>query len=348
MNNEARRSNMARLFLFGGKGGVGKTSCASSTALWLSDSGFRVLLVSSDPAHSTSDSLGVQLSGVPSAVEGAPNLDAFELDPESRMNELLPKLTTALQGGLGQRLESFLGVEASSEISGEISDIEVAELLLPGLDEALAIDRLLTHLEDPNYDIVVFDTAPTGHTLRFLSLPELLEGWSARIARLIRTSGGVKTLILGRRQEAAIREEIDNFSIRISRARSILTDAKKSGFILVSIPEKMAVEESLRAYTALESYGITTEAVIVNRITPDFDHPFIQQRRDVEQTHIGNLRVQFSDLAVAEIPLKDTDVHGLESLREMGEILHGKPIDVSGQKGELYLGSQIPLRINMD
>mgnify|MGYP006107157451 CR=1 FL=1 len=348
MNNEARRRNMARLFLFGGKGGVGKTSCASSTAVWLADSGFRVLLVSSDPAHSTSDSLGVQLSGSPSAVEGAPNLDAFELDPESRMNELLPKLSAALQGGLGQRLENFLGTKASSEISGEMSEIEVAELLLPGLDEALAIDRLLTHLEDPNYDVIVFDTAPTGHTLRFLSLPELLEGWSARIARLIRTSGGVKTLILGRRQEAAIREEIDNFSIRISRARSILTDPNKSGFILVSIPEKMAVEESVRAFSALESYGITTEAVIINRVTPDLDHPFIQQRRQIEQGHIENLREQFGDLAVAEIPLRDADVYGLDSLRDMAVTLHGDIQDISGQKGEVYLGSQIPLRINVE
>ena len=348
MNNETRRCNMARLFLFGGKGGVGKTSCASSTAVWLADSGFRVLLVSSDPAHSTSDSLGVELSGTPSAVEGAPNLDAFELDPESRMNELLPKLTEALRGGLGQRIESFLGAKVTSEIGGEMSDIEVAELLLPGLDEALAIDRLLTHLEDPNYDIIVFDTAPTGHTLRFLSLPELLEGWSARIARLIRTSGGVKTLILGRRQEAAIREEIDNFSARISKARSILTDANKSGFILVSIPEKMAVEESVRAFSALESYGITTEAVIINRVTPDLDHPFIKRRREIEQIHIEKLRQQFGDLAVAEIPLKDTDVYGLDSLRDMGVTIHGEVEDISGQKGELYLGSQIPLRIEMD
>ena len=110
----------------------------------------------------------------------------------------------------------------------------------------------------------------------------------------------------------------------------------------------MAVEESVRAFAALESYGITTEAVIINRVTPDFDHPFIQQRREVEQSHIRSLRGQFGELAIAEIPLQDGDVYGLDSLRNMGEILHGSVVDISGQKGELYLGSQIPLRINMD
>ena len=92
---------MARLLLFGGKGGVGKTTCASATALWLADAGFQTLLVSSDPAHSTSDSLQFQLGSEPTQVEGAENLWGMELDPEEQMEDLLPKLSDALSGGLG-------------------------------------------------------------------------------------------------------------------------------------------------------------------------------------------------------------------------------------------------------
>ena len=348
MNDDLPEAGMSRLLLFGGKGGVGKTSCATSTSIWLADCGFKVLLVSSDPAHSTSDSLDVQLSDEPSPVEGVDGLQAFELDPESRMNELLPRLSESLQGGLGGRLEAFLGAQASAEFAEGVSNVDAAELLLPGLDEALAIDRLLTHLEDPEFDIVIFDTAPTGHTLRFLSLPELLEGWSARIARMIRASGGLKTLLLGRKQEAAIRDELDRFSERVGRARSILSDPLHTGFVLVTIPEKMAVDETVRAAEALSGYGINVEAVIINRVTPDFDHPFLIHRREVEQGHVQKLRSHFGNLAVAEVPLEAGDVHGLNSLREMGERLHGPPEDASARSGEFFLGLQIPLRMNLN
>jgi arsenite-transporting ATPase len=336
---------MARLLLFGGKGGVGKTTCATATAIWLADAGLRTLLVSSDPAHSTSDSLEFQLTNEPTPVDGVARLWGLELDPEGQMGELLPKLSQALSGGMGGGLDMFLGAQAKDEISEEFSDLKAGDLLLPGLDEALAFDRLLKHLEDIRFDVIVFDTAPTGHTLRFLSLPEILEGWSGRIARLARTTGGIRSMLFGRKQEVAIQDELDRFQARVIATRKILCDPKVTGFTLVTIPEKMAVDESVRAVTALNDFSIAVEGAIINRITPDLDHDFLQSRRATEQSYIENLRSRFGTIAIAQVELDNSDIHGISSLRRVGEILHGKLPEVEVGLSEVYLGKQLPLRL---
>ena len=336
---------MARLLLFGGKGGVGKTTCAAATALWLADAGLRTLLVSSDPAHSTSDSLNFQLGNEPTPVEGVENLWGVELDPEGQMDEMLPKLSEALSGGFGGNMDMFFGQQAKQEFGDELSDLKGGDLLLPGLDEALAFDRLLKHLEDLRFDVIVFDTAPTGHTLRFLSLPEILERWSGKIARLARTTGGVRSMLFGRKQEAAIQEELDKFQARVIATRKILTDHRMTGFTLVTIPEKMAVDESVRAVETLGEFSIQVEGAIINRITPDLDHPFLQNRRHSEQSYIELLRSKFGTMAIGHIELEDSDIHGIDGLRKVGLILHGeKPVEDIGMS-EVYLGKQLPLRL---
>ena len=196
---------MARLLLFGGKGGVGKTTTSTATAVHLADCGLRVLLVSSDPAHSTSDSLGVEIGTEPTPVEGVKGLYGLEMDPESKLSNLLPKLGNMVDGmnssgglqGLGG-LSMMLDSGAKEEFDEIKSDVKTSEMILPGLDEALAFDELLKHVEDPNWDVIVFDTAPTGHTLRFLSLPEIIEAWSGRLLRLMRVSGGIRSMLFGR------------------------------------------------------------------------------------------------------------------------------------------------------
>ena len=336
---------MARLLLFGGKVGVGKTTCAAATALWLADAGLRTLLISSDPAHSTSDSLDFQLGNEPTPVEGVENLWGVELDPEGQMDEMLPKLSEAMSGGFGGNMDMFFGQNAKQEFGDEFSDLKGGDLLLPGLDEALAFDRLLKHLEDLRFDVLVFDTAPTGHTLRFLSLPEILERWSGKIARLARTTGGIRSVLFGRKQEAAIQEELDKFQARVIATRKILIDHRLTGFTLVTIPEKMAVDESLRAVETLGEFSIQVEGAIINRITPDLDHEFIQNRRRAEQSYIELLRNNFGTMAIAQIELEDSDIHGIESLRKVGLTLHGqKPTDPIGIS-EAYFGKQLPLRL---
>ena len=305
---------MARLLLFGGKGGVGKTTTSTSTAVGLADSGLKVLLVSSDPAHSTSDSLGVQLWPEPTKVEGVENLWGLELDPEARISDHIPKLTESLGPMLG----------------GEDPDLNASEMVLPGLDEAMAFDELLKHLENPDWDVIVFDTAPTGHTLRFLALPEIIEKWADKIIRMHRFTGGIRALMFGAKEGEKMRAELEKFRRRVLHVRRILCNPDVTRFTLVTIPEKMGVNETVRAYQSLAEFNLPVTGCVMNRMTPDLEHEFIQTRRVNERANVNQLQKELPDLYLHEVELKDSDIHGLESLRQISKELHG---DISLPEG---------------
>ena len=312
---------MARLLLFGGKGGVGKTTTSTSTAVGLADAGLKVLLVSSDPAHSTSDSLGVQLNSSPMQVEGVPGLWGLELDPEARISDHIPKLTESLGPLMG----------------GESLDMNASEMVLPGLDEAMAFDELLKHLENPDWDVIVFDTAPTGHTLRFLALPEIIEKWADKIIKMHRVTGGIRAMMFGAKDGEKMKNELDKFRRRVLHVRRILCNPEVTRFTLVTIPEKMGVNETVRAHQALAEFNLPVSGCVINRMTPDLDHEFIQTRRANEKSNIELLKSQLPDLHLHEVELKETDIHGLESLRKMSDELHGS-ISVDGGLGPFTVG----------
>ncbi|MFL2967659.1 MAG: TRC40/GET3/ArsA family transport-energizing ATPase [Candidatus Poseidoniaceae archaeon] len=312
---------MARLLLFGGKGGVGKTTTSTSTAVGLADAGLKVLLVSSDPAHSTSDSLGVQLNSSPMEVEGVPGLWGLELDPEARISDHIPKLTESLGPLMG----------------GESLDMNASEMVLPGLDEAMAFDELLKHLENPDWDVIVFDTAPTGHTLRFLALPEIIEKWADKIIKMHRVTGGIRAMMFGAKDGEKMKNDLDKFRRRVLHVRRILCNPDVTRFTLVTIPEKMGVNETVRAHQALAEFNLPVSGCVINRMTPDLEHEFIQTRRINEKSNIESLKSQLPDLHLHEVELKETDIHGLESLREMSNELHGS-ISVSDGLGPFTVG----------
>ncbi|MFX0072617.1 MAG: ArsA family ATPase [Candidatus Hermodarchaeota archaeon] len=167
-----------KMVMFGGKGGVGKTTCAASSAIWAAEHGRNTLIISTDPAHSLGDSLGVELPpGEPTPIDGIQNLTALEINPKANMAELqgLTAMNPMEDMGLGGMMEGF-GME-------DVADM--ASMNPPGIDEALAFGKVLEFIEtDHDYDLIVFDTAPTGHTLRFLSLPETLSGWIGKLLKL--------------------------------------------------------------------------------------------------------------------------------------------------------------------
>jgi arsenite-transporting ATPase len=321
---------MARLLLFGGKGGVGKTTTSCATAVWLADAGLKVLLVSSDPAHSTSDSLDVQLGTTPTEVDGVPGLFGLEMDPEAKLSNLLPKVGEAMNkmgsGGIGGMggLGMMLDPTAKDELDDLKSDIKTADMILPGLDEALAFDELLKHMENPTWDVVVFDTAPTGHTLRFLALPELIEAWSGRLLRLMRVSGGLRSMLFGRKESEAMKEELERFRRRVLHVRRVLSDPLTSSFTLVTIPERMGVNETLRAHESLVDYQLPIGGCLVNRITPEFDHPFLQQRREQELGRIAELEEALEGVNVGRLELADQEIVGVDALRLVGQLLYGE------------------------
>ncbi len=318
--------SMARLLLFGGKGGVGKTTTSTSTALGLAESGLRVLLVSSDPAHSTSDSLGVSLGPEPTPVEGIDGLYGLELDPEVKVSNMLPMLSQSLSGPMA----GFLGQEAMDEIGDMKNDMNSSQMLLPGLDEAMAFDELLKHLENPHWDVVVFDTAPTGHTLRFLALPEIIETWADRIIRMHRVTGGIRSILFGKKEGDAMKDELYKFRRRVLHVRRILSNPELTSFTLVTIPEKMGVNETVRAHKALNEFNLPVTGCVINRMTPDLDHDFVRRRRTMEKKYIEELREKLPELTFGEVELMESDVHGFHRLRQLYTHLHRDSIIEKG------------------
>lgn len=322
---------MARLLLFGGKGGVGKTTTSAATAVWLADAGLRVLLVSSDPAHSTSDSLGVEIGSEPTPIEGVPGLFGLEMDPESKISSVLPKMGEMMNGmngsgglgGLGG-LSMMLDPNAKDEMNAMKDEVKASDMVIPGLDEALAFDELLRHVEDPTWDVIVFDTAPTGHTLRFLSLPELIESWSDKIIRMMRVSGGLRSMLFGRKESDSMKEELERFRRRVLHVRRVLSNESITSFTLVTIPERMGINETLRAHASLKEYKLPVPNCLVNRLTPEFDHPFLQNRRTAELGRVEELKQELADVNIATMELLDDEVVGIESLRSVGLRLYGE------------------------
>lgn len=339
---------MARLLLFGGKGGVGKTTTSTATAVHLADCGFKVLLVSSDPAHSTSDSLDCEIGTEPTPIEGVNGLYGLEMDPESKLSSILPKLGSMVDGmnsggglqglgGLGMMFDSG----AKEEMEEIKSEVKTSEMILPGLDEALAFDELLKHVEDPNWDVIVFDTAPTGHTLRFLSLPEIIEAWSGRLIRLMRISGGIRSMLFGRKESQEMKEELERFRKRVLHVRRILSDPNITSFTLVTIPEKMGVNETLRAHQSLLEYKLPVSSCLVNRVTPEFDHEFLQKRRNAELLRISELSKSLDGVEVSMMELLDEEVVGVVNLRKVAADLYGDVESLPETLGPHIVGEKI-------
>ena len=339
---------MARLLLFGGKGGVGKTTTSTATAVHLADCGFKVLLVSSDPAHSTSDSLDCEIGTEPTPIDGVNGLYGLEMDPESKLSSILPKLGNMVDGmnsggglqglgGLGMMFDSG----AKEEMEEIKSEVKTSEMILPGLDEALAFDELLKHVEDPNWDVIVFDTAPTGHTLRFLSLPEIIEAWSGRLIRLMRISGGIRSMLFGRKESQEMKEELERFRKRVLHVRRILSDPNITSFTLVTIPEKMGINETLRAHQSLLEYKLPVSSCLVNRVTPEFDHEFLQKRRNAELLRISELSKSLDGVEVSMMELLDEEVVGVANLRKVAADLYGVIGNLPETLGPHIVGEKI-------
>ena len=336
---------MGQLWLFGGKGGVGKTTTACSTAIWAAKSGINTLLVSSDPAHSTSDSLNFKLGSSPTPVDGIENLWGLELDLKESLDNLMPTLSSALEN-TGSGMSPFMMQnEELDELKEEVSGLDSAQLMLPGLDEALAFDRLLRYVEDTEYDLIVFDTAPTGHTIRFLSLPELLEVWTTKALKMFRAMGGIKTMLFGGKQEKAIKEELERFRKRVAHIRRVISDPKITRFTLVTIPESMGVSETIRAAKQLSEFEISINGVIINRLTPNLNHEFLISRRVVEEEYVETLYDYFDGINIAKIELGKSDVHGFELLDEIGLILHGKHINFPKDMEIHEISENLPVKI---
>ncbi|RLJ06334.1 MAG: arsenic-transporting ATPase [Candidatus Aenigmatarchaeota archaeon] len=305
-----------RYYFFSGKGGVGKTSIATATALQFAKNKNKTLIISTDPAHSLSDSFEVKIGGEIKKL--TKNLFAVEIDPEKAAEEYKKKLTPEIE-----KIESLkdMGLDSVFDTVGNA----------PGIDEIAAFDKFLQYLNSKDYDVIVFDTAPTGHALRFLSLPDVLDSWIGRVIKIRMKLSGVinifKKLLPFTEESPSIgTEHLEEIKKRIEEARKTLSNPDKTHYNIVMIPEEMSIAESERAVNTLKSYGIPVKTIIINQIIPENPRcDFCTEKRRLQLKRIESIRKKFRNFKIIEIPLFKEEIKGFSALEKLGRYLISKP-----------------------
>lgn len=293
-----------KLVLFGGKGGVGKTTCAASAALYCA-SGAKTLCISTDPAHSLADSLGQPLGDEITPVQGVENLWGLEVSAEKALAQFKIKYE--------REIRSIL----DSATALDQDDINaVLALPIPGLDEVMSFKTIVDLIEAGQFEKYIVDTAPTGHALRLLSVPGLLNDWVKVLGALRWKYHYIVSAFGGQpRSEAA-----DDFLVAMKKAvkhiERLLKDGQRCEFVVVTIPEAMVVAETLRLVGQLRSYGIAVRQLLINQVSEERWCGFCHARYKAQQKWIKVLQDRFGDLHITTMAALPGEVQGLAALND--------------------------------
>lgn len=302
-----------RTILYTGKGGVGKTSVAAATALAIARSGLRTIVMSTDPAHSLSDSLETGLG--PQPIPVADNLWAQEVQAEAEMERHWQAVQRWLGGLLSDR-----GVDR----------ILAEELTVPpGMDEIFSLLQLKRHHESGEFDVIIVDCAPTGETLRLLSFPEVARWWLEKVfpweKRLLTAARPfAKTVLDLPLPGNDVLAEVQDLVRNLIDMSEILRDRSRSSIRLVMNPERMVIKEAQRTFTYLNLYGYLTDAVVVNRVFPaDVEGGYFSAWRAVQREHVELVEQAFAPVPVLRAPFFEQEVVGAVMLERLGEAVFG-------------------------
>ncbi|KAF8085771.1 hypothetical protein N665_0648s0022 [Sinapis alba] len=322
-----------KYYMLGGKGGVGKTSCAASLAVRFANNGHPTLVVSTDPAHSLSDSFAQDLTGgmlVP--VEGPESpLFALEINPEKAREEF--RSASQMNGGTG--VKDFMDGMGLGMLVEQLGELKLGELLdtpPPGLDEAIAISKVIQFLESPEYNMftrIVFDTAPTGHTLRLLSLPDFLDASIGKILKLRQkitsATSAIKSVFGKENNQPDAADKLERLRERMVKVRELFRDTESTEFVIVTIPTVMAVSESSRLSASLKKESVPVKRLVVNQILPpsSSDCKFCSIKRKDQMRALDMIREdsELSGLTLMQAPLVDMEIRGVPALRFLGDII---------------------------
>ena len=294
-----------QFIIIGGKGGVGKTSVASSIGLFLSGlfQDKKILLFSTDPAHSLSDSLDMKIGNCMTAVTS--NLWAMEMNAD----QLFKDFKDSYKKDIHSMFERFFVKGMDIKFDRQVM-AELFSMAPPGLDEIMAIDTIMDLKQKNEFDIIIIDSSPTGHLLRFLELPELVRQWLKTLFNLlIKYEGIVK---LTRSAQKAL-----DLSKNTRRIQENLTDSKKTAFIMVVIPEAMGLLESENLYAYLIKAKIPLNHVFINMVLPDTDCPVCVIRQKSQKFYIEKICRKFSKMHISQIPLFPHEIHGKTNLEKL-------------------------------
>lgn len=305
----------APVMFFGGKGGVGKTTVSAATAVRLAARGRRVLLVSTDPAHNLGHIWGQSLLDAPCTLE--PRLDAIELDPATITAQHLRAVGDSMRAMMPERLHKE--VDKHLEMSRHS----------PGMHEAALLERIADLVGASDYDHLIFDTAPSGHTSRLMALPELMAAYTDGLLERREKSDKFSELVRGMggdsgggspvdRRNQQIRSTLLKRRRKFERLRSVLTDPAQCVFHIVLTAERLPVMESMEFYEELSSHGVHVGGAVVNRRTPDEAGEFLTQRRRVEDDALALLHLP---VPVHELPWLPGEIGTRAALEQIAALL---------------------------
>lgn len=311
-----------RILLYTGKGGVGKTTSAASTAALAAAAGLRTLVMSTDAAHSLGDAFGAEVGSEPTAV--AEHLWVQHVDTQARFETSWVEI----QGYL-QALLAALGVDP----------ITADELtIIPGFDEVLALLELRKHVLAESWDLIVIDCAPSAETLRLLALPEALGWYMNKLfghqRRLVRAFGPVLSKATGMpmpREDVFV--ALERLHTELAQVHEFLTSADAS-VRMVLTPEQVVVAEARRLLTTLSLYGFRVDGIIANRIFPDSEDPWMQRWAQAQAKVLGEVRESFGEVTLWTSTYRDDEPVGLAALRAFGEELYQEDLPWAPAIGE--------------
>jgi len=302
------------LILFGGKGGVGKTSMSAATSLHLAKlyPQKKVLCFSTDPAHSLADSFWQEIGDKVTSIKGAKNLYAIEIDAPKLLEDWKEEYRETIEEVYGEFISGHISVKFDKEVLDELF-----ELSPPGLDELMALRKITDFIEMEEFDLYILDSAATGHLIRFLELPSILREWLKAIFQMLLKYKGIMRLNI-------LAEKTIELSRDVRRIKEVLTNPERSEFVCVTLPEAMVIAQTERLLDSLKKLETSCNHLIVNMVIPPKKCSFCESKRKEQQKYIDQINKKFSQYSITQVPLFPYEIHGIETLEELSKILYGK------------------------
>jgi arsenite-transporting ATPase len=310
-----------RYIMFGGKGGLGKTTFSAATAYWLASQGKRVLVFSVDPQASLTDIFQRDIFGK-GPVKIMENLWAQEIDADSHIKEY--------QGEIRKKILDMYGLEAVPE---EIENYIQAASAEPAMEESAIFDAVVDVVVKGDYDYYIYDLVPLGHALYYLSMAKVYDEWINKVTRLREEMREYEEMVSRLRREKdteqdAILNELQFIKGRINASSSILTDKTKTAFFFVVVPEEMIIDDTQKAATLFAQFDVPIVGYVVNRVIP---HQLLEQkipeylrnRIQMQDRYVDKIRTTFGAQVLSYVPELERDVTGLPMIEKLAAIMYG-------------------------
>jgi arsenite-transporting ATPase len=311
-----------RYVMFGGKGGLGKTTFSAATAYWLAKSGKRVLVFSVDPQASLSDIFQQDIFGK-GPVKVMDNLWAQEIDADQHISEY--------QDEIRQKILDMYGME---EVPEEIEDYIQAVSAEPAMEESAIFDSVVDIVVQGDYDYYIYDLVPLGHALYYLSMAKVYDEWITKITRLREEMREYEEVAARMQRQKEIEEdkilgELQYIKERINSASRILTDREKTAFFFVLVPEEMILVDTRKAATLFADFNVPVAGYVVNRVIPDDllqesgIPSYLRNRIEMQHRYLEEIRGTFGDDVLAHVPELERDVSGIDMIERLAGIMYG-------------------------